>query len=191
MGAVMSGWLFAIAIVIFASAVMKRGQRADDRENELIRLEHESRATKFWGLSNETQDEAHKGKVEEHRDRRKNFWFECAFWGWVLAGLVLCVVATIIWIDDEPGRTLDTAWDAAQKFLIYVCIGTLALWALYRLLKRLDKADKEIEWLNHMLNAVKNHAEDLRKGSIENFLELRDRLDKLEGKPPRNNTDSV
>jgi hypothetical protein len=186
----MSGWLFAFAIVIFASAVMKRGQRAEDREHELIRLELERRTTKFWGLSG-NQNEAHNGTVEEHRDRKKRFWFECAFWGWVLAGFVLCVVATIIWIDEDPVHTWEAAWDAAQKILLYVCVGALALWGLYRLLKQLDKADKEIEWLNRMLNAVNSHAEEMRKGSIESFLELRDRVDRLEGKPPRNNTDGA
>jgi hypothetical protein len=47
----------------------------------------------------------------------------------------------------------------------------------------LDKAEDEIAWLGHMLEAVKDHPENMRKGLIENFLELKNRLDRLEGTP--------
>jgi hypothetical protein len=91
---------------------------------------------------------------------------------------VICAIAAELWLVEDPSRTMDQAWDKVSWFVIF----GFGCWYIYQLLKRLDKADHEIEWLNEMLLGVKNYAEDMRKGSIGNFVELRDRLDRLEGR---------
>ena len=61
-----------------------------------------------------------------------------------------------------------------------IVVLAVALGYIYRLITRLDKADREIEWLSSMLASVNRHAEDMRKGSISDYLGLADRLDRLE-----------
>jgi bacterioferritin (cytochrome b1) len=54
-------------------------------------------------------------------------------------------------------------------------IAVAGIYYVYQLMKRLDKTESEIRWLNLMLEQVKDN------GQV-NYSELESRLDKLKGK---------
>jgi hypothetical protein len=55
------------------------------------------------------------------------------------------------------------------------------MWIVYTIEQKFDKMGIAITEINSRLKAVKDHAEDMRKSSIDEYLQIRDRIDKLEG----------
>jgi hypothetical protein len=80
----------------------------------------------------------------------------------------MLLIATAIWMSEDPTRTWDQVWNNAKTVAGYVPFAALSLYFIYALLKRLDRDEAEIKWLNQKMRAVKDHAENMRKGSIEN-----------------------
>jgi len=164
----MSSWIFITGLYVLGVGVMRYFQWKEDHRLDLERLERERRETKFWGFDTDDVDRQYKEKLAEKRSWKDS----AADWGWFVAGVVICAIAV----------AMDEAWDKLTGLLTGFVVLLIGLWWIYHLLKRLDKADHEIAWLNQTLLAVKNHTESMRKGSIEEFVELRDRLDRLEGR---------
>ncbi len=90
----------------------------------------------------------------------------------------LCVLAVVL--DETRADTFGQLWNYIKDNAGYAVAVAMAIYYIYQLTKRLDKAESEIKWLDDMLKVVKTHAEDMRKGSIENIVQLEERLDRLE-----------
>jgi hypothetical protein len=143
-------------------------------------LKQEIRAAKFWGYDAMSEEKRYTEKIAEQEHWRNNIKFKLGNWTALVVGAVLCLIAAAVWLDENPSHTAGQLWDLIGKFAGYAVVGGMLLYWGYRLSNRLDRAENEIAWLSQTLRAVKDHAEDLRKGSINNFLELKNRLDGLE-----------
>jgi hypothetical protein len=73
-------------------------------------------------------------------------------------------------LGDDQTHTWDRLWDIVGPFVIAV----VGIYYVYQLMRRLDKTESEIRWLNFMLEQVKDN------GQVD-FAEVERRLDKLEG----------
>jgi hypothetical protein len=177
----MSQWLFIVGFFLFWAGVKKRLLRADARENELNELDLERRQARLWDDGDAADTErAYKNKKLEHG--KFDLVFESVCWA-LFAASGLCVAAGFyFWFDEDPSHTWEKALTTSFELLMAGAFGCYFLWLLYRQAKALDKAEGEIRWLTQALINVRRHAEDMRKGSIDNFLELRERLDQLEGR---------
>src|SRR5262249_7768415 len=134
----------------------------------------------FWGYGLDTARRVRAEKLAEHKGWRNNISFKLANWAVLATGALIGLIATAIWINQAPTRTWDELWDHAKTGAV---VPIVAL-SVYYLLKRLDRAEAEIKWLNQKMRAVKDHAEDMRKASIDDHLVLQERVDRLEGKSP-------
>jgi hypothetical protein len=74
-------------------------------------------------------------------------------------------------LAEDPTHTWDSLWDLVGPFVI----ATVGIYYVYQLMKRLDKAESEIRWVNLMLNQVKDN------GQV-NYSELESRLTDVEAK---------
>lgn len=176
---VMSGWIFVVGVVFIMYGISARLLRREDHQSELSSFDEEIRLAKFWGYSAEDKEKSRAELIAEHEHWWNKFKFELGNWIVFLIGAAILLVAAVLWFGEDPSHTWGQLWSDMKGFIVPV---GLAGWWFYGLDKRLGNVEKEINWLNRMLVAVKDHAENMRKGSIENFLELKDRLDKLEGK---------
>jgi hypothetical protein len=153
-------------------------------------LDEEVRLAKFWNYTAEEEQKDRADKIAEHKNWENVIKFELGNWTAFLIGAVILLVAAEFWFGENPSHTWGLLWNGIWGLLwngikdnarIAVPLG-LAAYFVYHLGKRLDKAESEIGGLNHMLKVVKDHAENMRQGSIEEILELKGRLDRLEGK---------
>jgi len=173
----MSGLILTIGILFFLYGIGARFQRREERTSELAGLDEQIRVADFWGHDANDERKARAEKVAEYKNWRNNIKFELFNWVTFLIGAALCLFAVL----DESRASLDRLWESIKDRAIYVFIGGIAIYYAYQLLKRLEKAESEIRWLNYMLKGVKDHAEDMRKGSINNILQLAERVKRLEG----------
>ena len=93
-------------------------------------------------------------------------------WNWRSA---LCVLGVVLSLGDDQTHAWDRAWDIVGPFVIAV----VGIYYVYQLMKRLDKAESEVRWLNLMLEQVKDNDQ-------VNYSELERRLDRLEGRSNAN-----
>jgi hypothetical protein len=178
----MSGWIFGIAMLVFMYGIGSRFQRRDERQSDLTRLDEEIRLAKFWNYTAEREQKDRADKIAKHKNWRNNIKFELGNWTAFLLGAAILLVAAVFWFGENPSHSWGLLWNGIKDNAgIVVALG-LAAYLVYHLAKRLDKTESEIRWLNQMLKNVKDHAEDMRKGSIDDILELKERLDRLEGR---------
>jgi hypothetical protein len=78
-------------------------------------------------------------------------------------------------LGDGETPTWDRLWDLVGPFIIAV----VGIYYVYRLMKRLDKAESEVRWLKLMLEEVKDN------GQV-NYSELERRLERLEARSNTN-----
>jgi low affinity Fe/Cu permease len=184
----MSEWIFVIAMLVFMYGIGSRFQRRDEHQYDLAQLDEEIRLAEFWNdtATAERKQKDRADKIAEHKNWRNIIKFELGNWTAFLIGAAILLVATLLWIGENPSHTWGLIWKRIYEMEIAIPLGGgLAAYWIYHLNKRLGKAESEIGWLNRMLKVVKDHAEDMRKGSIENYLETKDLLDRLEGKSIR------
>jgi hypothetical protein len=178
----MSRWIFVVAMLVFMYGIGRRFQRRDEHQSDLARLDEEVRLAKFWNYTAEEEQKDRADKIAEHKNWENVIKFELGNWTAFLIGAVILLVAAEFWFGENPSHTWDLLWNGVKDNAWIVFPLGLAVYFVYHLGKRLDKAESEIGWLNHMLKVVKDHAENMRQGSIEEILELKGRLDRLEGK---------
>jgi hypothetical protein len=179
----MSTLVFVVSALFFMYGIGSRLQRRDERISELADFDDRIRESMFWGgYGLDAARRARAEKLAEHKRWRNNIRFELANWAVLATGALIGLVATAIWINEDPTRTWDQLWDNAKTVVVYVPVAALSLYCIYALLKRLDKAEAEIKWLNQKMRAVKDHAEDMTKASDSHFLVVYERLDRLEEK---------
>jgi sterol desaturase/sphingolipid hydroxylase (fatty acid hydroxylase superfamily) len=178
----MSGWIFFSAMVVLVYGIGSRWRRREDRQWELARLDEEIRVAKFWKYDAERERQDRADMIAEHKNWRNNFKFELRNWSTFAIGAALLVLAAVLWVGEAPSRTWDQLWKMIDENTWSVVLLGLAAICVYYVFKRLDKAEREIRWLNHMLKLSKDHAENLSNVVSESVLELKDRLDRLEGK---------
>jgi hypothetical protein len=81
----------------------------------------------------------------------------------------------VLWLGNSETPTWDRLWDLVGPFIIAV----VGIYYVYRLMKRLDKTESEVRWLNIMLEQVKDN------GQV-NYSELEMRLERLEARSNTN-----
>jgi hypothetical protein len=178
----MSGWILAAAILVFMYGMGSRLVRRKDRQWDLDRLDEDIKLSKFWGFNAENDEKARADKIAEHKNWRSNIKFELGNWIAFMIGAALLVLSQAVWVGEDPSRSWDQLWNKINDNAWLVILSGVAVIFVYRFKNRMDLAESEIRWLNHTLKAVKDHAEDMRKGSIKDILKVQDRLDRLEGK---------
>jgi hypothetical protein len=154
----MAGWILIVGVFMIWVGVKARMTRSEERADELAALEWDTRTAYFWGYSGDAARQALADKVKEHRNWRNNIKFELENGAVLVGGLVILLIAAVLWMGEDPNHTLGLLWKKASEGAGYAGLAVFGIYYAYQLLKRLDKADKEIEWLNLMLENVKNHA---------------------------------
>jgi hypothetical protein len=178
----MSGWIFVVAMLFIMLGISARVQRREDHQSDLTRLDEEIRLARFWGDNADYEEKSRADLVAEHKNWWSNIKFELGNWTAFLIGAAILLVAAVLWLGEDPSHTWGLIWSGIKDSAGFIFLLGLAAYLFYGLDKRLGNLEREISWLNRILKALKDHAEGMRKSSIENFLELKDRLDKLEGK---------
>jgi hypothetical protein len=155
----MSGWIFAFGMLVVIFGIGARLKRREDRQTELAKLDEEIRLAKFWGYSAEDEKKSRADMIAGHGNWRSNIKFELSNWIALLIGGAIVLIATVLWLGEGPSHTWDQLWNGI-KYVGGTVVGLgLAAYAVVQLDKRLDRANREISWLNHMLKQVKDHAE--------------------------------
>jgi hypothetical protein len=159
-------------------AAMSRLQRRQERGAELARLQGDIRAAKFWGYDAESEENAYRKKIAEQDRWSNNIKFEIGNWAAMAVGVVLWLMAAAVWSSEDSTHTANQLWDLTSKFAAFAFAGGLLVSQVYRLLKRIDRADSEIEWLNNTLRALSSNYQGWASTTTE-------RLERLEGKGSR------
>ena len=167
----MSAWIFTIGLVILWAGISSRLARRERRSLELVALNYPIKVAAFWGRDAKAERQAYFDKFEEHRNWRNNIRFQLINWTIFGTGATLCLFGTMLWLGEDSTRTWDRLWDLVGPFVIAVA----GIYYVYQLMKRLDKAESEIRWLNLMLEQVKDNSQ-------VNYSELGRRIDGLEEK---------
>src|SRR5215469_9043760 len=167
----MSAWIFIIGLVLLWAGISWCLARRERRSSELAALNYPIKVADFWGRDAKAERQALFDKFEEHKNWRNNIRFQLTNLTIFAIGATLCLVGTLLWLGEDSTRTLDRLWDLVGPFLIAV----VGIYYVYQLMKRVDKAESEIRWLNLMLEQVKDN------GQV-NYSELERRIDRLEGK---------
>ncbi|SRR6266496_260748 len=181
----MSTAIFVIALLILLVGVNWRVERRRDFAHDLEIVERERNEAEFWGFSTEAEGRRKKERLEGG-DWKNTLRFEIVCWGLYIVGGFLLVIGTVMWLDEDQNHT----WTELAKFTGFAVLAMLAVWFVYRMEQKLENTERAIGEIKLRLKAVKDHAENMRKGSIDNFVELRDRLDKLDGKKYQHENDN-
>jgi hypothetical protein len=171
----MSAWIFIIGLVLLWAGVSSRLARRERRSSELAALDYPIKVATFWGRDAKAERQAYFDKFEEHKNWRNNIRFQLTNWTTFGIGATLCLLGTALWLGDDETRSWDRLWNLVGPFIIAV----VGIYYVYQLMKRLDKAQSEVRWLNLMLEQVKDN------GQV-NYSELERRLDMLEGRSNTN-----
>ena len=167
----MSAWIFIIGLLLLWAGVSSRLARRERRTSELAALNYPIKVAAFWGRDAKAERQAYFDKFEEHKKWRNNIRFQLINWTTFGIGATLCLLGTVLWLGDNENRPWDRLWDLVGPFIIAV----VGIYYVYQLMKRLDKAEAEIRWLNLMLEQVKDN------GQV-NYSELERQIDRLERK---------
>ena len=161
--------VFIIGLVLLWAGVSSRLARRERRSLELAALNYPIKVAAFWGRDAKAERQAYFDKFEEHKNWRNNIRFQLTNWTTFGIGAALCLVGTVLWLGEDSTRTWDRLWDLVGPFVIAVA----GIYYVYQLMKRLDKAESEIRWLNLMLEQVRD------TGQVD-YSELAKRIDRLE-----------
>jgi len=170
----MSAWIFIIGLVLFWVGVSSRLARRERRSSELAALDYPIKVATFWGRDAKAERQVYFDKFEEHKHWRNNIRFQLVNWTTFGVGAI-CLVGAVLWLGKDETPTWDRLWDLVGPFVIAV----VGIYYVYQLMKRLDKAEGELRWLNLILEQVKDN------GQV-NYSELERRLERLEGRSNTN-----
>jgi len=165
----MSAWIFIIGLLLLWAGVSSRLARRERRSLELAALNYPIKVAAFWGRDAKGERQAYFDKFEEHKNWRNNIRFQLINWTTFGIGAALCVIAALLWLGEDSTRTWDRLWDLLGPFVI----AAVGIYYVYQLMKRLEKAENELRWLNLMLKQVKDNGQG-------NYSELQRRLAGLE-----------
>jgi hypothetical protein len=171
----MSAWIFIIGLVLMWAGVSSRLARRERRSLELAALDYPIKVATFWGRDAKAERQVYFDKFEEHKHWRNNITFQLTNWTTFGIGATLCVLGAVLWLGASETPTWDRLWDLVGPFIIAV----VGIYYVYRLMKRVDKAESEARWLNIMLEQVKDN------GQV-NYSELERRLERLEARSNTN-----
>ncbi len=82
---------------------------------------------------------------------------------WCISGVAIWAVSAEVWMAEDATRSMNQLWDHVYQNSSFFLIGACLVWWGHQLLKRLDKMEREIGWLNKTLRAVK----DQRPSNLE------------------------
>ena len=163
------GWLANIVgVMVVFYAISMRQSRTDDREAELDKLRNDQKVAEFWGLDSAEEKRQLNEKIAQQHSAKNNWKFAIRNWGAISLGILLVL----------GSRMLNEKALFGQDDGIVIAIGFALFW-FYKHGKVLSKLERALSWQEQMLRSVKDHAEDMRKGSIEEYLELKEKIAKL------------
>lgn len=174
-----SNLLFIFGFSALLAGFGRRYALREESESEIEKVKRERKNSIFWGYSTEEEDKEIDRIVAERNNWKDRFKYELTCWGMDIICVVIFIGGVVAWFGDDKNHT----WDELSNNAINFIVLAVAVWVFY--IKRGEKIyelDAEIDELNHMLKVVKDQAVGMRKGSIIEYLELKDRLDKLEKK---------
>ena len=165
-----------IGLILICAGLLKRAQRWEDHRLELEPLENERELSIFWGSDTATYDKEIALRIAELNDWKSKLKFESFFWCLLLLGGLSLALSAMIWLGEERNHTWSELGEIVIKFGGLVCLVLIFYW----LNEKIQRADNQIARLKYMLKVVKDHAEDMRKASIDDHIELKARIDDLE-----------
>jgi hypothetical protein len=168
----MVGFLFWVGLIVTYFAVQARLQRKADRKAEFVELYRRKKEAYLWDYGIEAAEKAIKAKAIEHDSWRNNIKFELVNWTAFAVGAMALLLVIVFWMGEDPTHTFGQLWKNFEGAWPYF-IGAVFLYVLYKELKRLDRADSEIRWLDATLEKLKHYTD--RKDS-----DLSDRLEVVE-----------
>jgi hypothetical protein len=169
---------YVLGVIIFYAALIMRGQRSEDLRLELQDLRDERAENFFWDMRTDEQDKAIADKTTDYNSWSNKLKFEAKFFGLILASAFSCGVAGLLWIINNPNPP---DWkEVSDPIFLWFIVVPLVSFAYAKSLAKIDEIDHQLRWLRQMLKVVKDRSEDMRKASINEYLELKTRIDYLE-----------
>jgi hypothetical protein len=171
--------LFAISFLILSWSVRVRYERKKYLVHELEGLERERDFAEVYGGDIESGEEERKRKsLEQGGDHQQKLTFELVCWSLHIVGTALAVIGAAIWLNEDQNHSLA---DLA-KYVFLVLILALFAWITLRAEHKFARLERDIVWLKWMLKGIHGSAVNMRKSSIDEYVELNDRIENFEKK---------
>jgi hypothetical protein len=168
----MSWWIGAAAFIVLYVAITKQFEGIEERANELDELKRELEEKQFWGFSTRAEEREAKEKLAEKTSEREGWKKTFGWLKWYLFGGLLVAFWGVIWFGEDESHT----WVAFSDIVSWRALFGITVVVIYKVVKRFEGLERKIAFINQRLKAVKEHAESMRKASIDEYLQMRDRL---------------
>ncbi len=144
---------------------------------ELETLDRDRDYSEIYGGDAESEDELERRKLLETGGEQK-VPFELFCWGLHIAGAVLAAIGAVVWLNEDQSHTLGDL----LKYVAGILMVTLLAWIAFLAASKLARLNRDISWLKQMLKGVHSSAVNMRSASIDEYVELNDRIDNVKKK---------
>lgn len=172
----MSEAMFVISLLILLWGLRERIERSEALSRKLENLERVRDSAQVYGGDAESVDEEKRRKfLESGGERGQKIRFELACWSSHIVGTALALFAFTLWLNEDQSHTLN-------DLVKYVCIILAVIWFVWTMLRaesKIARLERDVLWLKHVLRGVHNAAVNMRKNSVDEYVELNDRIDNL------------
>jgi hypothetical protein len=166
--------LFAISVLILFWSVRVRFGRRDALAKELEKLQRDRDYSEIYGGDAESKDdEKRRESLERGGDRDQRAMFALVCWGSHTISAVLAAIGAALWLNEDQSHTL-------IDFLKCVAVILMVVWFAWILLSaasRFARFERDIVWLKQVLRGLHSSAVNMRRTSIDEYMELNDRID--------------
>lgn len=175
----MSTILFAISLLILLWSARVRYERRKYLRRELEVLERDRDFSSIYGGDAESEEEARTRKgLEQGGEWRQKVTFELVCWSLHIVGVALAVVGAAIWLHEDQDHT----WSGLAQYVLLILIATWFAWMTLRANDRSAKLERDLAWLKWVLKGLHSSAVNMRRSSIDEYVELGERIDDIENK---------
>jgi hypothetical protein len=176
---IVSTILFAISFLVLLWSVRVRYERQKYLVHELEGLQRDRDFAEIYGGDIESREEEKKRKgLEQGGDHEQRLTFELVCWSLHIVGTALAVVGAAIWLNEDQGHSVA---DLA-KYVFFVLILAWFAWITLRAEHKFARLERDIVWLKWVLKGVHSSAVNMRRSSIDEYVELNDRVENFEKK---------